>query len=137
MARIVGSIGLVYIGVNGAITAAAEANAPQGPTGNAIVIASPPPLASWSREIITGGDGLYAVDGEALPGVPLERCDLAGAKAASRQVAAFLFWSRTPFVVPGEDGGHTLYDARFYDPRARDRFAVSLPEGVCAEPPAS
>lgn len=137
VARIVGSIGLVYIGVNGAITAAAEANAPQGPTGNAIVIASPPPLASWSREMITGGDGLYAVDGEALPGVPLDRCDLAGAKAGSRQVAAFLFWSRTPFVVPGEDGGHTLYDARFYDPRARDRFAVSLPAGVCAEPPAS
>ena len=135
-ARIAGSIGLVYIGVNGAITAAAEANAPVGPTGNAVVIASPPPLASWSREMITGGAGLYAIDGEALPGVPLASCDLARARAESSQVEAFLFWSRMPFVVPREDGTYTLHDARFYDPRARGRFAVPLDDGVCAEPPA-
>jgi inner membrane protein len=26
-----------------------------------------------------------------------------------------------------------LYDARFYDPRARDRFSVALPDVECEE----
>ena len=133
-ARIALSVGLAYIGLNGAITYSAENGASEGPTGNATVIASPPPLKSWDREMITGGNGLYAVDGEALPGIPLDRCDLAAARARDPQVEAFLFWSRTPFVVPEEDGSYTLHDARFYDPRSRGRFSVTLGSAVCEEP---
>ena len=47
------------------------------------------------------------------------------------EVAAFLFWSRTPFVECGPDGFVVLRDARFYDPRARDRFSVALPDVEC------
>ena len=133
-ARTAVALGLGYIGVNGALTYAAENGAAEGPTGNELVIASPPPLRSWEREIITGGKGLYAIDGEALPGVPLDTCDLAAARAQDPNVDAFLFWARTPFVVPEEDGSYTLYDARFYDPRSRGRFSVPLEDGVCAEP---
>lgn len=130
-ARIALVVVLGYIGLNGATTAAAEGRAVEGPTGNALVIASPPPLWSWQREMITGGNGLYALDGEVLPGIPLDRCDLAAARAADPQIDAFLFWSQAPFVEPGEDGVLRLRDARFYDPRARDRFAAILPPGTC------
>ena len=130
-ARIALAVVLGYIGLNGAITAAAEGGAEEGPTGNALAIASPPPLWSWQREMITGGNGLYALDGEVLPGIPLDRCDLVAARAVDPQVDAFLFWSQAPFVEPGEDGVLRLRDARFYDPRARDRFAAILPPGTC------
>ena len=49
-ARIALAVGLGYIGLNGAITYSAEHGASEGPTGNATVIASPPPLKSWDRE---------------------------------------------------------------------------------------
>jgi inner membrane protein len=44
---------------------------------------------------------------------------------------AFLFWSRAPFAERAPDGSVLLRDARFYDPRARDRFTVALPEVEC------
>jgi inner membrane protein len=131
-ARIAIAVALGYIGLNGATTWRAETGPVDAPTGSAVIIASPPPLWSLERQVITGGNGLYAVDGVTLPGVPLDRCDLAAARAGSSQIDAFLFWSRTPLVVPEEDGGFTLTDARFYDPLARGRFSVSLPPGACA-----
>ena len=124
---------LAYIGLNAGVTAYAERAPGATPAGRDTVIASPPALWSLDREIIAGGNGLYTVDGTALPGVPLDRCDLKGAARESSQVRAFLFWSRTPFIEPGEDGVLRLRDARFYDPRARDRFTVALPDGVCAQ----
>ena len=42
-----------------------------------------------------------------------------------------MFWSRTPFVEPREDGTLWLRDARFSDPRAGDRFAVQIPASAC------
>ena len=126
------AIALAYIGMNGWITARAEAAKVDGPTGTDIVIASPVPGAFWKREMIAGGNGLYTLDeDETLPGVPLGRCDIAGAAASDGQVAPFVFWSRTPFVEPREDGSLWLRDARFTDPRAGDRFAVRLPDGIC------
>jgi len=50
------------------------------------------------------------------------------------QLAAFLFWSRAPFAEAAEDGSVILRDARFYDPRARDRFSYALPNVRCVEP---
>ena len=127
------AIGVAYIGLNAGITAEAERHAGHAPTGTEIVIASPLPLYPLQREVITGGNGLYAIDGTALPGIPLDRCDLDAARAADSEVEAFLFWARTPLVEPGEDGVLRLRDARFYDPRARDRFTATLPEGTCGE----
>ncbi|QYU66631.1 hypothetical protein J4558_16835 [Leptolyngbya sp. 15MV] len=95
------------------------------------MIASPPPLHSWRRDVISGGKGFYALNGEALPGTPLDRCDLEGARRTDSQVDAMLTWSRTPFVVPTEDGRFMLNDARYYDPLSRGRFGVQLPDGAC------
>ena len=126
------AIALAYIGVNGWITAKAEAAVTDSPTGADTVIASPMPFAFWEREMIAGGNGLYTLyDAETLPGVPLDRCDIAGAAARDNQVAPFVFWSRTPFVEPREDGSLWLRDARFTDPRAAARFEVRLPDGTC------
>ncbi|MFN4114395.1 MAG: metal-dependent hydrolase [Sphingomonadaceae bacterium] len=131
-ARIAIGAALAYIGLNGAITHNA-ANAPvETPTGKGSVIASPVPFLFHQREIITGSDGLYAINGTALPGVPLSACNLAELAERDSQLRAFLFWARAPFIEPGEDGMYRLFDARFYDPRARGRFSVALPEVKCA-----
>ena len=122
---------LCYIGLNGAATWHTEHNHADAPTGDEIVIASPPPLQSWRRDVISGGDGFYAVNGETLPGIPLDRCDLERARRADSQVDAMLTWSRTPFVVPTEDGRLMLNDARYYDPLSRGRFGVELPPDTC------
>ena len=47
------------------------------------------------------------------------------------QIDAFLFWARTPYIVPEEDGTLWLRDARFSDPRATGRFEVRLPSDIC------
>ena len=130
-ARVAIAAALAYIGLNGAVTWRAEAAVVDAPTGIETVIASPPPLWSLDRAVITGGNGLYAVDGVVLPGIPLERCNFAKARAESSQVDAFLFWARTPMVVPEESGVLTLTDARYYDPLARGRFNVALPADAC------
>ena len=122
----------MYIGLQGLTTAVIERSVTDSPTGTQTVIASPVPLWSFSREIISGGNGLYTLDEDTtLPGIPLERCDLAAARASDSQIEAFLFWARTPFIVPREDGTLWLQDARFTDPRASGRFEVELPERFC------
>jgi inner membrane protein len=61
--------------------------------------------------------------------------DLTDARRTNSQLDAFLFWSRAPFATRAADGSVILYDARFYDPRARDRFSVALPDVTCEELP--
>jgi len=123
---------LAYIGLNAVITAADENALDASPTGTATVIASPVPFNPLAREMISGGNGLYTLgEDTTLPGVPLDRCDLAAARAGDSAVDAFLFWARTPLIEPREDGSLWLRDARFYDPRVGDRFSVELPAGVC------
>jgi inner membrane protein len=139
-ARIAMAAALAYIGLNGAITASAERGVQHGnhvhmtPTGTDLVIASPPPIAFWSREVITGGNGMYAVDGETLPGQPLDNCDFTELRAKDSQIDAFLFWSRAPLIVEREDGTFWLRDARFMMAGdGGDRFAVELPELPCGD----
>ncbi|MXO50364.1 metal-dependent hydrolase [Erythrobacter gaetbuli] len=123
---------LAYIGVNHAITRQAEAELRESPTGTDIVIASPVPFWFWQREMISGGNGLYTLgEDTSLPGVPLNRCDLMTPYTFNSQVRSFLFWSRTPYIVPREDGTLWLQDARFSDPRASGRFEVQLPSDAC------
>lgn len=130
-ARIAGAVGLAYIGLNAWVTKTAEEGVLSSPTGTDVVIASPRPLASFDREIISGGNGLYSTTMRDLPGVPLDRCNLAAARRADRQLDAFLFWARTPFIEPREDGSLWLRDARYTDPLVGDRFSVPLAASAC------
>ncbi len=111
-----------------------------------ILVVSPVPFFPNEREIIVGKHndfykipaGTQPVRDNAVPITP-DRCawpDLEAARAGNSQLDAFLFWSRAPFAARSEDGSVALYDARFYDPRARDRFSIALPDVECQEPPA-
>ena len=151
---------LAYVGVNGFISWAEVYRVRSNDMGDRIaVIASPVPLAFWERETLVGGDGAWLVargqsqsgetvvqggDGSAAATAPFfvpmtdQICqlpDLTAARRTNSQLDAFLFWSRAPFAVRAADGSVMLYDARVYDPRARDRFSVALSDVKCEELP--
>lgn len=134
-----------YIFVNGLITGQAERRQ-FDPETYSMTIASPVPLAFWEREMIFANEnGRVAI----MPGydlrnwkdlavdepadLPLSACRLDMAARQDAEIAAFLFWSRAPFATRSEEGAIVVHDARFYDPRARDRFSVVLPRGSCGE----
>jgi inner membrane protein len=137
-----------YVGVNGAISSAKFMK--NDHDVEETVIASPVPLAFWDRQMIVGQGGTFAIIDPALDhdvsnsvdqsefievvGECLMEPVMIGAEGNS-QAEAFLFWSRAPFAVRAPDGSVILYDARFYDPRARDRFSVALPDVKCEEVP--
>ncbi|WP_133364975.1 metal-dependent hydrolase [Qipengyuania sediminis] len=121
-ARVALAVGLAYIGVNAGITWANEATAPGA-------IASPPPIAFWQREIIARDGFHWRVDGDSRGECEFDRA-IAG-QGANQDLAAFLFWSRTPFAEAAPGGGVLIRDARFLDPRAGDRFTVELPGAPC------
>ncbi len=121
-ARIALASALAYIGANSAITWAMETTRPGA-------IASPLPLASWRREVIAPDGPHWRIDGEAHGDCRLE--PVRARAESDPSVAAFLFWSRAPFAERASDGSVLLRDARFYDPRARDRFTVALPDVRC------
>ena len=152
-ARVAITVALAYIGLNGAISFEAERNA-VGRLIDVPAIASPVPLAFWEREIIWhwpgaepeiarpswgGWSATKGLDDNFTTTEKVVFIERYGVKLRSAievsetnsQVAAFLFWSRTPFVECAEDGSVLLRDARFYDPRARDRFTVALPDVKC------
>jgi inner membrane protein len=52
-------------------------------------------------------------------------------RKADADLDAFLFWSRAPFAERAPGGSVLIRDARFYDPRAADRFTVALPDVRC------
>jgi inner membrane protein len=83
--------------------------------------------------LIIGENGRYAIDSDVVGDCRLP--DFTDARRTNSQLDAFLFWSRAPFAVRAKDGSVILYDARFYDPRARDRFSVALPDVRCEELP--
>jgi len=125
-ARVGIAVGLVYIGVNAAISVFSSSFISSGnPT-----IASPAPLLSWRREtIVMLYEGSWSIEGKVVGDCPLP--DFTEARRTNSQLDAFLFWSRAPFATRAEDGSVILYDARFYDPRARARFSVALPDVRC------
>ncbi len=131
-ARIAIAVGLSYIGVNAAITGAEERSSrPEG------VIASPLPVIFFGRERLSGrqNDWRYWHD-SAQNWIPMSerRCqwpDTDRLRRTNPQLDAFLFWSRAPFAERAPDGSVLIRDARYYDPRARDRFTVALPNVRC------
>jgi inner membrane protein len=126
---------LAYIGVNAGTTWIEKNSHSDTPVSGATVIASPLPLRGpLGRELITGEGGRYAIAGRVVGDCRLP--DFTQARRSNAQLDAFLFWSRAPFAARAKDGSVILYDARFYDPRARGRFSVALPDAVCEELPA-
>lgn len=107
------------------------------------VIASPVPFVPWQRELLADAPVRWSIvhAGEQpveanLEPIGKEMCEMPTfsiGQSAESQIAAFLFWSRAPFATRAEDGSVILYDARYYDPRARDRFSVALPDVECVE----
>ena len=147
-ARVAIAVGLAYMGVNGAITAYDEREYGDQLTSGSEFISSPLPFKFWEREQIVGRDHEVWYTFKSLgPGGPLEkglelpvssqRCvwpSVNQLATVGTQSEAFLFWSRAPFAERAPDGSILLRDARFYDPRARDRFTVALPDVQCEQP---
>ena len=128
-----------YIFANGLITGAAERMTSRaleaGGHKNALVVASPPPLAFWKRDIFWRTADRYG-NASFVPGIGGE-VDLAGAPTgmddprlatwvrADPAARAFLFWSRMP--VAQKDGEAILLrDQRFMHPLAQEQFQVRL-----------
>ncbi|AWW74941.1 metal-dependent hydrolase [Erythrobacter sp. KY5] len=144
-ARIGSVLALLYIALNGAITwfdynAGGKYRAPYPVQ----YISSPVPFYFWEREhiarlesgrwISSSWDGVAF--GHGYSHSVSQQCvfpDLTEERKTNSQLDAFLFWSRAPFGESNRDGSLILRDARFYDPRARDRFALTLPDMKCME----
>ncbi len=138
-----------YIFVNGLITVYAEARAAKALSiaGSAeidLIVASPPPLRFWQRDIFWRGTVGGQADAGTLPldltrsldlldapeaSYPTHAGDprIAAAAARSVEARAFLFWSRMPVAEFAPDGTLTLTDQRYRHPLAADRFKVVVP----------
>ena len=128
-----------YIFANGLITGAAEkmgAAALSGSgQGDALVVASPPPLAFWKRDIFWrtadrfgSGSFVPGVGGQLdITGEPIGMDDprLPTWVKADPAARAFLFWARMPVAL--RDGDAILIrDQRYMHPLARGQFEVRL-----------
>ena len=139
------AIMLGYIAVNWAITwMAYQTKGRMAEPYPSEFIASPKPVLSLGRERIAKlADGRWISDawegadaGYGYRHTVAVQCampDLSEARHDNSQLDAFLFWSRAPFLTRADNGSVTLHDARFYDPRARERFSLPLPDVECEE----
>lgn len=131
-----------YIFVNGAITGVAEAKAietlrsrqdPAPSFPDPLVVASPPPILFWKRDIFWRddthyGSGAYALGGASsldIKGRPHggDKLTLSFAEMRLSDGPAYLFWSRMP-VVEQTKPSIVIRDQRFMDPRVGDRFTL-------------
>ena len=136
---------LVYIGANGLTTWRDESEASRLPEGATETIASPLPVLSFSRELLSGSrNEWYYWHDSAQNWAPFvgsdSRCswpDVEALRQTNPDLDALLFWARAPFAERAPDGSVLIRDARFYDPRAADRFTVALPEVRCESLPRS
>lgn len=146
-------VGLAYIAANFAITKTHEIRDGDVYFPGRVVIASPMPVFSWQREMIIGGNGRYNIVDPAIEDQDSDSSDhahamqyvqtvgdceiapIVDATVGNSQAEAFFFWSRAPLAIRQEDGSVVLYDARFFDPRARDRFSVELTDVQCTPLP--
>ena len=138
-AQVAGAIMLAYIGFN-----LAESSYVEHATANtlrqrgiepALVVAGPPPLAFWKRNIEWRSADRFG-SGEFDPAsglmldatsqaIGLDDPQLALSERTRRHVRAFLVWSRMPIVVR-IDGRSYLSDQRFYGPL----HSRSIPAGL-------
>lgn len=134
---------LAYIGLNWIVTwESYQTDGKSAEPYPSQYIASPAPIWSLERERIAktaddrwissawgGSEFGYGYRNSAQVQCVLP--DLTEQRRVNSQLDAFLFWSRAPFATRANDGSIVLHDARFYDPRARNRFSVALPEIEC------
>lgn len=145
--QVVATVAGLYVFGNGLITGQAEgqalaqwhahmaARSPGATFADPLIVASPPPIAFWRREILwrdqdMAGSGSYMLG----TGARLDRrtnlhnghdTRFVAWRTSNPQVDAFLFWSRMPIAEFSSFGTHLeLRDQRFSDPRVADRFAV-------------
>lgn len=107
------------------------------------IIPSPVPFFPWQREMLTQWPVTWShipaghsVSADSLRPLSRHRCnwpDTERLRASNPQLDAFLFWSRAPFAERAQDGSVLIRDARFNDPRVRDRFTIALPDVRCEE----
>lgn len=132
-----------YVFANGVLTGLTESRATESLQRAGIerplVVASPPPLFFWEREIFWRDAKSY---GETRM-TPFAETDLgtmgtahnaddpriAAIAATNSEVRAFLSWSRMPVAEFGADGSLTLTDQRYRHPLAVDRFRVVAKSG--------
>lgn len=128
-----------YIFINGLITFAAERTTMEalraiGRT-DVHVVASPPPLAFWTRDVFWRDASRYG-SGSFTPGFggtldmggkPTGMADprLATWVKGDPAARAFLFWARMPVADPAGDT-IVLRDQRYMQALARDRFTVRV-----------
>ena len=128
-----------YIAVNGLISRTAERTATEALLAskhrNLLVVASPPPLTFWKRDIFwrdsdSYGSGTFTlgVGGSLdLAGKPqgLDDYRLSRYLTNNPVERAFIFWARMPILE--RDGDEVvLRDQRYMQPLARDRFTVRV-----------
>ncbi|ALJ12922.1 metal-dependent hydrolase [Sphingopyxis macrogoltabida] len=129
----------IYIFANGLITGAAENMAADAlrasGKGDALVVASPPPLTFWKRDIFWRTADRYG-SASFIPGVG-GHVDISGTPTglsdprlttwvkADPAARAFLFWARMP-VAEVDGDAILLRDQRYMQPLARDRFTVRV-----------
>jgi inner membrane protein len=146
-ARVGIAVGLVYIGLNWAITQHVVRETQDSLGISEGVIASPRPILFFDREVLIRDNGVWWGTLESstnqlgefpnkLSVLPCRIPDLSQERITNSELDALLIWWRAPLPERARDGSVILYDARFYDPRARDRFSVALPDVKCEELPA-
>lgn len=131
---------IAYMLANIAISASAATSASFREPYPEVAMASPVPLAPWRREILFGRPNdwqrqqwsVFSGPGaiEAVTAQPCAWPDVDRLTADRPDLAAFLFWSRMPFVERHEEG-IAFGDARYSDEMARDRFNVTVPGAAC------
>lgn len=142
---------VAYIGLNWAVTWVSEQSLRvygqvEGfEPAELVAISSPSPMAFWRRDpifgvpnrwVTAGPEGLDGLAPVPLVGHPCEWPDTDELKQDRPDLAAFLFWSRAPFVERHPNGkGIVFQDARFYTRGVRVPFAVEFPNVECREPP--
>ena len=143
-ARAAIAVALAYIGLNAGVSKLDENRMASAFGRGATVISSPVPIAFWQRESLVGdvphrwsktnrplGTGVLHLGAEFISDDLCAWPEAALKRSESREVKAFLFGARAPFAERADDGSVLIRDARFYDPRARDRFTVALPDVEC------
>lgn len=137
-----------YIFVNGLITGAAERTTTEALLASGhrdpLVVASPPPLAFWTRDTFWQ-DGRGYGSGTFTPGVG-GTLDISGKPTGMDDprlalwtkgdpaARAFLFWTRMP-VLERDGDAIVLRDQRYMQPLARDRFMVRVTKPDTASHP--
>ncbi len=138
-----------YIAANGLFTGVAEARiadmmADNG-RGKLLVVASPPPIAFWRRDVFWRRGIVYGATNISLFGANdlefkvhatgMDDPRIAQLVAKSATARAFLFWARMPIATFDSRGVMTLADQRYDNPLSRNQFTVSVaPEETFAGP---